>query len=335
MRYVVLDKVQEGDILGRTLLDDTGRILLRDGAELNAKKLDKIRSMDYGGLYIDDEISKDIQLEDFVPYELKQTAFRALATRNVDLCVAVAKKLVDELYSKTSLAINIIDVKNINSYTINHSINVCINSIILAIAAGMNKTGLEHLAVAALLADIGKFEISNDIWHKPGKLTDMEMQQVMEHPKIAFEKLKAYPSISPISRNAILFSHENLDGSGYYGRMDDEIRIIPRIIHLMDSFDALTSVRKHRPAYSIKESTELLMASSNKYDEALLRLMSRLFPIYPMGMTVTLSNGEKAVIRSNEHNAIRPIIRLMNTGDLIDLSDNQLYRNVVIQDMDR
>lgn len=330
-----MDKVQEGNILGRTLLDDTGKILLREGAELNLTKINKIKSMNYGGLYINDELSEDIVLEDLIPFELKLRAFRALDARDYEKCVDIAKEFVNELYDKKSLAINIIDIKNINSYTINHSINVCVNSIILGIAAGMNRNDLEHLAVAAILADVGKFDISNEIWHKKGKLTDKEMEMVKQHPKIAFENLKAHPCISPISRNAILFSHENLDGSGYYGKVGDEIRINARIIHLMDSFDALTSLRKHRPAYSIKESTELLMGSTNQYDKDLLRLMSQLFPIYPIGMTVNLSNGEKAIIRSNDHNVIRPIIRLMKTGELIDLSDNALYRNVVIQDIDR
>lgn len=330
-----MDKVKSGDILGRTLIDNKGNTLLRAGAELKPKLLDKIIEFNYGGLYIEDEISSDIHLDDFIPLDLKLKAFKALQNKQYELVCSLAKKFVEELMHQESLAINIIDIKNMENYTINHSINVCVDSIIMGIAMNMTTEELENLAVAAILADVGKYDISNDIWHKKGPLTPAEYNEVKQHPKIAFEKLKAYPFISPISRNAILFSHENLDGSGYYGKKADEIRLTSRIIHLIDTFDALTSVRKYRPAYSIKESIEFLMGSANQYDEKLLKIMSSLFPIYPIGLTVKLSDGKTAVIKNNEHNALRPIVRIMETDELIDLSDNLKYRNVVIQDIDR
>ena len=73
--------------------------------------------MNYGGLYINDELSEDIVLEDLIPFELKLRAFRALDARDYEKCVDIAKEFVNELYDKKSLAINIIDIKNINSYT--------------------------------------------------------------------------------------------------------------------------------------------------------------------------------------------------------------------------
>lgn len=335
MRYKVINKIQAGDVLGRTLIDNKGNILVKSGNTLTEKMLNRIKDFNYGGLYIDDEISKDIQIEDLIPFDLKLKTFKALQAGNYELCVSLAKQFVSELINKDSLAINIIDIKNTENYTLNHSIQVCIDSIILGISYGLDERELDNLAVAALLADIGKKEIPLEILHKTDKLTEEEMKIMQQHPKIAFEKLKVYPCISPISRNAILFSHENLDGSGYYQRKDKDITIYSKIIHCADTFDALTSVRRYRPAFSIKEASELLMGSSNRFDMKLLSLVSQLFPIYPIGLTVKLSNNESAVIVTNEHNNIRPIIRVIETNNLIDLSDNINYRNVVIQDIDR
>lgn len=335
MRYKVMSKVEPGDILGRTLIDDKGSILLKAGAELKPNIFSKILEFNYGGLYIEDEISRDIEIDDLIPFELKLRAFKALKSDDYDLCVSIAKEFVQELIFKESLAINIIDVKNENDYTINHSIQVCIDSIILGIAYGLNETELNNLAIAAMLADIGKKDLPAEMLHKKERYNAKELEIMKEHPKIAFEKLKSYPNISPISRNSILFSHENLDGTGYYGKTEDQIHICSKIIRITDTFDSLTSKRKYREAFSIKESIELLLGSGSKLDMHLLGLMRKYFPVYPIGLTVRLSNGEHAVVVTNEHNSIRPIVRIVERDMLVDLSDDIAYRNVVINDIDR
>ena len=114
----------------------------------------------------------------------------------------------------------------------------------------------------------------------------------------------------------------------------DKQTVYVKILHLVDVYDAMNSKRKYRESHTPQESIEFIMGNSDiLFDKEIVNIFTQKFPIYPIGLTVSLSNGEKAVIVTNEHNSLRPIIRLLNKKKnypLIDLSDNKDYFNVTI-----
>ena len=98
-------------------------------------------------------------------------------------------------------------------------------------------------------------------------------------------------------------------------------------------YDALCSERKYREAYSPSEAIEYIMGNADKmFDPIVVKALVYNFPLYPVGLTLRLSNGEEAIVYSNEINSMRPVIRRMD-GKLIDLSTDPDYRSITIYEI--
>lgn len=103
-----------------------------------------------------------------------------------------------------------------------------------------------------------------------------------------------------------------------------------KIIHVADVFDALTSRRPYKEAYERSEVVEYLMACGGMlFDMEVVKAFLTSVSVYPVGVTVTLSTGQEAIVIHNSDNILRPTVRLMN-GEELNLSDPLKYRNVTI-----
>lgn len=140
-------------------------------------------------------------------------------------------------------------------------------------------TNLEALDVAALLHDIGKIGIPDEILNKPGKLTPAEYEVMKTHVDIGTRILAGiefpYPAV-PIVRS----HHENWDGSGYPdGLAGESIPIGARILMIVDCFDALTSDRPYRPRMSVSDAVDILRARrGTMYESTLVDAFIELVP---------------------------------------------------------
>ncbi|HUG16818.1 MAG TPA: HD-GYP domain-containing protein [Thermomicrobiales bacterium] len=117
---------------------------------------------------------------------------------------------------------------------------------------------LRTLAQAAILHDIGKIGVPDSILSKPGPLTAEEFAVVKEHPDRGYQIVKDIRSLQG-ELSGIRRHHEKLDGSGYPdGVSGDDIPLIARIITVADMFDALTSERSYRPAWTQQQAFDLI-----------------------------------------------------------------------------
>lgn len=139
---------------------------------------------------------------------------------------------------------NTIDAKD--KYTNGHSQRVAVYSRELARKLKMSKEEQERIYYIALMHDIGKIGIADEILNKPGKLTPEERKIIMSHPAIGGEILKDFTSLPGISEGA-RYHHERFDGKGYNeGLKGEEIPFFARIICVADSYDAMSSTRCYR-----------------------------------------------------------------------------------------
>lgn len=143
---------------------------------------------------------------------------------------------------------------------------------------------IEHIFMFSPLHDIGKIGISDSILLKPGKLTQAEFDTMKTHTSQGGEiidmmlknlGLDGFPH-ADILRNIALHHHEAINGSGYHGLKEDEIPIEARIVAVADVFDALTSVRPYKTAWSVDKAFEFLQSMiGSKFDrdcvDALIR----------------------------------------------------------------
>ena len=145
-----------------------------------------------------------------------------------------------------------------------HSRRVAKVSVNIAKKLGLDEEEIKYVYYGALLHDIGKIAIPDEILHKPGPLTAEERAIINQHPVYAFEMLKDIEHLRPAL--AIPYSHhENWDGTGYpQGLKGEAIPLAARIFAVVDNLDALTTDRPYRKAWSLKEALEYIEAQRGK-----------------------------------------------------------------------
>ncbi|MCO4800168.1 MAG: DUF3369 domain-containing protein [Colwelliaceae bacterium] len=140
-------------------------------------------------------------------------------------------------------------------------------SYILAQKLGLPQEECDLLKQAAPMHDIGKIATPDKILLKPGKLDDVEMDEMKRHPTIGYEILEG--SSRPILKAAAIISHqhhEKFDGTGYpQGLSGEKIHIFARIVAVADVFDALTHKRCYKEAWPIEQVIEFFLAQSGKH----------------------------------------------------------------------
>ncbi len=143
-------------------------------------------------------------------------------------------------------------------YTRGHSARVA--QLALRIADRLNLSGGEKEVIeyAAILHDVGKIGITDAILSKPGKLSPEEYRVIQEHPLIGYRIVKDVDFLRRVAE-IILTHHERCNGHGYpEGRKMEEIPLEARIVAVADVFDALTSERPYRRAYTVDEALEIM-----------------------------------------------------------------------------
>jgi putative two-component system response regulator len=156
-----------------------------------------------------------------------------------------------------------------------HVIRMSHFSRILGLAAGMTEAEADDLLHAAPMHDVGKIGIPDRILQKPGPLDPDEWKIMQSHATIGAEIIGEHPNgMLALARNIALTHHEKWDGNGYpKGLKGEEIPLEGRITAIADVFDALTSVRPYKKAWTEEEALDFLVQQKGKhFDPALVDL---------------------------------------------------------------
>lgn len=160
--------------------------------------------------------------------------------------------------------------------TSNHLVRMSLYSRMLANALGMSSEEAEVIELAAPLHDLGKIGIPESILLKKGPLNESEITIMRGHPAIGYEILKDSPSIYlQVGSQIALAHHEKFDGSGYpKGIAGGEISIEARIVSVADVFDALTTERPYKKAWSLEDTISYLTSQKGThFDPALVDIV--------------------------------------------------------------
>lgn len=152
---------------------------------------------------------------------------------------------------------------------------------LLAMAAGMDEEQADELRMAATMHDIGKIAIPDNILLKPGKLDPEEFTHMKRHAEIGASILEQpRSSLVALARTIAITHHEKWDGSGYpNGLAGEEIPIEGRLAAVADVFDALTSERPYKKAWSVEEAVDFLQSQAGKhFDPVLVPMFVDLLP---------------------------------------------------------
>lgn len=338
-------------VLAKTLYGSNGELLLTCGIILNQNYINSILRLKYPGVYINDDLSQDIEVFNVISDEMRikainsvkkvfvKTQFSHQAYCEHDMNQLIGN-IVNELLLNKNMMINMIDLKCFDNYTYAHSVNVAVLSIIIGIAMDLNKNSLIKLGLGAIMHDIGKVFVDKNILNTPGALTDEEFTKIKTHSSLGFAYAKKQIRLPSVSCQAIQDHHEKYDGSGYpNGKQKDKISLFGRIITISDVYDALTSERPYRKALTPSESMEYIMSGCGSlFDPAIVDIFIRKIAPYPIGTTVQLSNNWIGIVVENfESLCLRPTVRIIEQdGTRIEpfdicLQDDPRYLSVIIK----
>lgn len=212
--------------------------------------------------------------------------------------------LVDEIARSVernqATLINMARLKSSDEYTYLHSVAVCALMINFARQMGMEEAQVHELGVAGLLHDVGKMAMPTDILNKAGRLTDAEFAAMKRHPVAGHELLQQSGAVPDAAFDVALHHHERVDGAGYpFGLKAADLSIAARMGAICDIYDALTSERCYKSAWTPSEAIERMASWRGHLDPDLLFTFMQSIAIFPPGLLVRLRSNRLAVILPN------------------------------------
>lgn len=224
-----------------------------------------------------EEGATDFILKPIDPYECRVRCRNLLALRNNQkLVLERAQSLENAIYSATQKILErehetLFRLAKAGEYrdsgTGNHILRMARYSRLIAEAVGLHEDRCNLIGLAAPMHDIGKIGIPDQILLKPGKLDAREFGVMKRHSMIGYEILQQSPSqFLTLGADIALGHHEKYDGSGYpQGVEGNAIPLEARIVAVADVFDALTTARPYKKAWSNEKALEYLIANKGKH----------------------------------------------------------------------
>ena len=307
MRHLPLNEITEEMFLAHSVFGNDGRVLLNKGTKLTSSFLKRLEKMGYTHLYVyeaaDEKWNCTGPLSDRIRAEamcvLWQSLIRVVERKplNEQQISFVVEGILKEVLQREDYVFDLIDLKTADNYIYNHSLNVCVLSILMGKVFKFNRDELKELALGAFLHDLGKAYIKSAV-KKIQALSLMDTVQIKQHTKRGFDILRAVTGFPARVANIAYQHHEREDGSGYpLGLIGVDIPIYSKIVGIADSFDAMVSQRVYKnPLWNDEALQELEKESPAKYHPTVVAALRRSVALYPVGSVVQLTGGEERVV---------------------------------------
>lgn len=373
MKRVPIDKIKAGMVINKDVLGINGTMLLYKGymienemllkklllnhnieeIEIKSEEDTNINSSNLVKTKInkDEEISKDDLLK--IQRELEVTEFKESFEEVVDHLKTDFQDIIDgkevekdELQKRTQIAWDydnkafsilqfISKIKNENFSVYAHSTNLALISYTIGKWINLDKEQLEELTLSALLSDIGRYKVLEELVENIGYDEEKQRELMNKYPKYSYELIQDMNFISKDVKDAVLYHNERYDGSGYPGILSkDDIPLYSRIIAIAIVYDTLTSETSYRKKNTPFDAIRILETEYvEKLDiKILYNFLHRIGSSF-VGSEVKLSDGRIGeVVFVPEEGIYKPYIRIKNTNEILNLN-NKEYRNINVTDM--
>ncbi len=211
---------------------------------------------------------------------------------------AIITEMSEMVFTNTNAMVGLSMIKNYDEYLYNHSVNVSIISLALARHMKLDREIVDTIGVAALLHDVGKTGVAEDIIKKPGGLSSEEWEKVKEHPVIGSDITEHMKEMPQEVCRIIYEHHVRHDHSGY-PKSERPLYQYSMIVTICDAYDALTTLRvyqnPHQPVDAIKILRDL---SGAHFTPEIVEAFSDMIGVYPVGTMVRLTTNEIGVVTS-------------------------------------
>ena len=335
MIYVPITLVREGMIPVHNIPDALHKdeFLVEANHQLTTSDLDKLRAAGVAGCYIK---SGDTSSE--VVCDCNSLALHSASLDGVyDALHSASKETIANVVNcaldNTDALGNIQDIRSYDTCTYEHSLRVMLMSVLIGRELKLSEEDLNKLATSAVLHDIGKLDIPQEILNKDARLNPYEREVIEQHTVLGYKHATDMYDFDRYVTDGILYHHERANGSGYpAGLKADEIPLCAKIIAVADVFDALTSKRPYRDPWFPNEAIIYMSKEyCDHFDKNVFNAFLKVVVPYPVGTAVLLSDGTVAFVASlNKNNCLRPALRRLPDMQYIDLCDKK-YWNLTIR----
>ena len=226
--------------------------------------------------------------------------------RNPDACIWLAR------------------LKNQDSYIYKHSVASSIWAVAMGRELGLPPADLKSLALGALLMDIGKLRVPQELLRKKGVVNEQELRVLRNHVCHSIDALRNTSSSNQDIWDMVAHHHERHNGSGYpRGLRGDSIPLVAKIAGIVDCYDAMTSDRPYARSVSPSSAIKhLYQARDTEFDSVLVEEFIQAVGLYPAGTLVLLSSGEVAiVIAEGRARRLKPKVLLLLDADKTPLDE--------------
>lgn len=234
----------------------------------------------------------------------------------LDRAEGVVEQALQQMGSTPSRLLALASYDDIDSFTVGHSVRVALLAMQVASATGADKGQLMRVGTAALLHDIGKSRIPQEILFKQGKLDEEEWAVMTQHSRLGAEILLEQGQIDPAAIGAAFCHHMAPDGKGYpTPALAFEPSGISKLVRVCDVFEALTSVRPYKRALTPAEAYVLMHRDDKGFAPEWLAFFEQVIGVYPLGTRLLLDDGSDAVVEDHGPSIDQPIVRLLTDPD--------------------
>ncbi len=235
----------------------------------------------------------------------------------------IVANMVDSVIRNPDALMCLNQLKNKDEYTALHSLRVCVLALAFGRHLDLSDEELNLLGIGALLHDVGKMKVPNEILNKPGKLTDEEFTLMKGHVPRGVEILEQNHGISRASIDVARFHHERYAGGGYaQGAKGENIGLFGSIGAIVDCYDAITSDRSYHTGMSAHDALKKMYSWRGRdFQPLLVEQFIQCMGIYPIGSVVELNTGGVGVVISiNRKRRLKPKVALVLAPDKTPLS---------------
>ncbi len=249
--------------------------------------------------------------------------------QNIDMdnARAVSEFMLQFLHSHFADMMHQTLYPNFDNYTINHSVRVAALAVHTGIKFGWKEKDLLDVGTAALMHDIGKSKISNDILYKHGKLTPEERRLMEHHCRMGAEILLSQENTNSMDIAAAWGHHCRYDGGGYPEQPEWVIRHpITGLLHICDVFEALTAVRPYKAAMTPLQAFSIMLNDKGSFHPGLLAAFMSVVGLYPPGTFVKLTDNSTATVVEVGKTIDKPKVKVVKNSFGMDLTtSNETY----------
>lgn len=334
MKPVCVDELTGNEILAMPIVSESEVVLIQSGTILKQEYIDKIKEMNIENIYIEDEaaqVSSNVRECTGRIYRIEETKKdtkhivqkvleRHIYKHNENLKVIgeAADKILTTVLSEPEVVSNITEIRNISTDMYTHCINVCTLATIMALRLKMSEKQVHNVAIGAILHDIGLRYIQVPyINRSEDDMSEKEALEYKKHTIYGYSSLQDETWIPDTAKEIILLHHERIDGSGYpFHHKDDKIRSEVKLVSVCDEFDSLISGIGNQRLKIYQAIEYIRVHSGSIFDANIAAKLLESIAVYPVGMNVITSDGEKAVvIRQNKEATDRPVLEMKYHAD--------------------